>query len=264
MAQSWTSCTTSIDQVQKLQYKTTPLCGLKRSIDDCDCAWAHTVNCRNFPDTILAQEAGKRQCLSDNSNPRLTASKINRVGNSSGNAAGTMNFEERISLTPCPSQNPLLSLAHPKYGLPETLVKNFASLGVKSMYPWQSSCLLGRGLLEGTRNLVYTAPTGGGKSLIADILMFKTIIECPKKKAILVVPCVALVQEKLKWLRKACEGIQKNSERPSQLDPRLPKWRKPYDKSVRVVGFYGGSKSRATWSDFDIAVCTIEKVVQLM
>ena len=44
------------------------------------------------------------------------------------------------------------------------------------------------------------------------------------------------------------------SERPSL-------WRKRGDEdNVRVAGFFGGSKSKATLADIDIAVCTIEKV----
>ena len=67
-------------------------------------------------------------------------------------------------------------------------MKNFTSLGIHSIYPWQSSCLLGRGVLNGETNLVYSAPTGGGKSLVADIVMLKRVIEDPRKKAILVLP----------------------------------------------------------------------------
>ncbi|KAL8796698.1 MAG: hypothetical protein Q9195_001088 [Heterodermia aff. obscurata] len=92
------------------------------------------------------------------------------------------------SSTPSASLNPLLRLSHPAYGLPESLVKNFTSLGIDSIYPWQSSCLLGRGVLNGQTNLVYSAPTGGGKSLVADVVMLKRVLEDPKKKAILVLP----------------------------------------------------------------------------
>jgi DNA polymerase theta len=48
------------------------------------------------------------------------------------------------------------------------MVDNLASLGIKQIYPWQKSCLRGPGLLTGEKNLVYCAPTGGGKSLVAD------------------------------------------------------------------------------------------------
>ena len=165
----------------------------------------------------------------------------------------------RVS-TPGPTQNPLLLLSHPRYGLPDPLVSNFSNLGINSMYPWQSSCLLGRGLLGGEKNLVYTAPTGGGKSLVADVLMLKRIIENPSKKAILVLPYVALVQEKLKWLRKVLEGVPKNDLATFPSDASNRKMQRPHTDSVRVVGYFGGSKARLGWSDVDIAVCTMEKV----
>ena len=49
--------------------------------------------------------------------------------------------------------------------------------------------------LTGEQNLIYTAPTGGGKSLVANVLVLESINECPIKKGILVLPYVALVQE---------------------------------------------------------------------
>ena len=166
-----------------------------------------------------------------------------------------------LALTPNVTSNPLLDLSHPAYGLPKQLVDNFASMGIRSIYPWQSECLLKSGGLGGERNLVYTAPTGGGKSLIADILMLKKIIETPGKKAHLVLPYVALVQEKMRWLRKAVDGITKISGLSRPGEQRTSDWRLRGDEDcVRIVGFFGDSKSKATWDDMDIAVCTIEKV----
>ena len=134
-------------------------------------------------------------------------------------------------------------------------------MGIRSIYPWQSECLLKSGALRGEKNLVYTAPTGGGKSLIADILMLKKIIEIPGKKALLVLPYVALVQEKMRWLRKAVVGVTKISGLSRPGEQRSSHWRLRGDEDcVRIVGFFGGSKSKATWDDMDIAVCTIEKV----
>ncbi|KAL8738438.1 MAG: hypothetical protein Q9181_000752 [Wetmoreana brouardii] len=133
-------------------------------------------------------------------------------------------------------------------------------MGIRNIYPWQSSCLLGRGLLSGEKNLVYTAPTGGGKSLVADVLMLKKVLDGSNSKAILVLPYVALVQEKVNWLRKVVEGVDKDPQTSSQLpEPRFSR----KSRSVRVVGFFGGSKTRATWSDVDIAVCTFEKAFDL-
>ena len=166
-----------------------------------------------------------------------------------------------LALTPTVTSNPLFDLSHSAYGLPKQLGDNFASVGIRSIYPWQSECLLKSGALGGAKNLVYTAPTGGGKSLVADILMLKKVIDNPGKKAMLVLPYVALVQEKMRWLRKVVEDLSKTAASSFLGEQRPTGWRKRGDEdSVRVVGFFGGSKSKATWDDMYIAVCTIEKV----
>ena len=186
--------------------------------------------------------------------PRIIASKIRNLGGIASTGPGVYTQRKIQASTPGVTQNPLLSLSHPCYGLPQRLVGNLASLGINLIYPWQSSCLLGHGLMAGEKNLVYTAPTGGGKSLVADVLMLKRVLE--RKKAILVLPYVALVQEKLKWLRRAVEGVKRPLDVTTQGE--LRDFRD--HRTIRVVGFFGGSKTRITWEDADIAICTIEKV----
>ncbi|KAJ6123005.1 Helicase C-terminal [Penicillium capsulatum] len=195
--------------------------------------------------------------------PRTSRFTASRIQPSSGATALGDRQSRGASVPPGSSQNPLLSLTHPKYGLPQALKANFAALGVTTIYAWQASCLLAQGLLSGERHLVYTAPTGGGKSLVADVLLLKRIIENPTRKAILVLPYVALVQEKLKWMRRIVQGIEKNI--PEEDDVQFPRkrWRR-LDKSIRVTGFFGGSRTTATWADTDIAVCTIEKANSLI
>lgn len=187
---------------------------------------------------------------------RLTASRLITIPSEGESPLQTLS---RPASTPTSTLDPLLSLRHAIYGLHPRLVHNFERLGVRAIYPWQSSCLLGRGFLEGTQNLIYTAPTGGGKSLVADVLMLKKIISQPDKKAILVLPYVALVQEKLKWLRSLVEDVDRHpdSNEDSGLFPAR-------SKAVRVMGFLGGNRARTTWADFDIAVCTIEKANALV
>ena len=255
---------TTIDNVRQQQHNANPVHDIKRSRNEPDAVPPN--NCA-FQNIIPAQEVFKRQRLHAAGKNRIEASKICRLTSGpdiSINEQPSIVSRQIPALTPGPSQNPLLSLSHPRYSLPERLVGNFASLGINSIYPWQSSCLLGRGLLNGEKNLVYTAPTGGGKSLVADVLMLKRVIEDPTKKAILVLPYVALVQEKLKWLRKAVDGVEKRVSFESQASSQLPAWRRPHNTSVRVVGFFGGSKARASWSDVDVAICTIEKANALV
>lgn len=257
---------TTVDIIRQQQYNTKPLHGIKRSYNDSqtDAAPPNNPNNCAIQDIIPAKEVLKRQRSHAGGKNRIEASKICTLTSGPDISNNEQPLRQIPALTPGPSQNPLLSLSHPRYGLPERLVKNLASLGINSIYPWQSSCLLGRGLLNGEKNLVYTAPTGGGKSLVADVLMLKRVIEDPTKKAILVLPYVALVQEKLKWLRKIVDRVAKRVTFESQTSSQLPAWRRPHNSSVRVVGFFGGSKARASWSDADIAICTIEKANALV
>ncbi|KAI9642193.1 hypothetical protein NHQ30_008995 [Ciborinia camelliae] len=221
----------------------------------------------SYPSNLSHLQTGvskQRDCirptLKSESPGALKASEIENVT--------VQNYSEysqrrQLALTPTPTQNPLLDLAHPAYQLPNQLIENFAALGIKSIYPWQSECLLRSGALAGERNLVYTAPTGGGKSLVADVLMLKKIIQNPEKKALLVLPYVALVQEKLRWLRKVVEGISKETSSRETKWPSM--WRnRGNENTIRVTGFYGGSKSNSSWTDMDIAVCTIEKANSLV
>lgn len=194
----------------------------------------------------------------------IEASDIYDIGSSESHDSGPGQYTQRIAFraTPGPTQNPLLSLSHPKYGLPDSLLENLSRLGIRNIYPWQSSCLLGRGLLTGEKNLVYSAPTGGGKSLVADMLLLKRVIDEPGQKAMLVLPYVALVQEKLKWLRKMVDGVHKKIDDDVGEDLHYERTMptKRVRRDIRVAGFFGGSKTRSSLADVDIAVCVIEKV----
>ena len=245
---------TTIDAT-KATYTTTSLVGHKRIYDEVRGRQANPTT------PVLADITNRssfhRSSVQDACYAELKASNIQ---DAVSRVQSDYSQRRTLALTPTPTSNPLLDLSHPVYSLLPSLVSNFASLGIKSIYPWQSDCLLRSGALGGDRNLVYTAPTGGGKSLVADILMLKKVIETPEKKALLVLPYVALVQEKLRWLRKVVDGISKT---PDILhEPyRQSGWRKRGDEdAVKVVGFFGGSKTKPTWADMDIAVCTIEKV----
>ena len=273
MAQHRTSvgAETSIQSVQQAQYPN--LSFYKPSSDVLEKSNLHLHRKSNgFVSTSAALETvfpnSKKPRLSIKYEEYITPSvikpcsvqnEVNEVDN------GPSPYTQRIlaASTPTSSLNPLLSLSHPRYGLPQRLVENLADMGIRSIYPWQSSCLLGHGLLSGEKNLVYSAPTGGGKSLVADVLMLKKVIENPGQKAILVLPYVALVQEKTAWLRRAVNEVGRRlPDQPVGADYDTGvKWaRNDEESKLRVVGFFGGSKARASWSDVDVAICTIEKV----
>ena len=177
------------------------------------------------------------------SSNRLTASRIRDFSaNALDGQPGVYTQRKALASTPGTTQDLRLSLSYKEYGLPNKLVSNLKSMGINLIYPWQANCLLRHhGVLSGTKNLVYSASTGAGKSLVADILMLKRVLDA-NQKAILILPYVALVQEKLRWLRKAVDGIERN------VELAVPGAFRGYEpgRTVRVVPFYGNSKIRSS------------------
>jgi DNA polymerase theta len=126
------------------------------------------------------------------------------------------------------------------WNFPETIINKYESLNIKEIFQWQLECLNTQGVLNLNRNLIYSAPTSAGKTLVAELLMIKNVIET-KRKAIMILPFVSLAKEKLKYLQ-------------SILD----------DDSIRVEGFIGNSKPNGGFNACDIAICTIEKANSLI
>lgn len=65
------------------------------------------------------------------------------------------------------------------------------------MYFFKIFCI---NITEGKKNLVYSAPTSAGKTLVAELLMLKNVLST-RRKAILIFPYVSLAKEKLKHLQ---------------------------------------------------------------
>lgn len=111
------------------------------------------------------------------------------------------------------------------WGLPELVQMRYAQKGITKMFPWQAECLSSGNVLEGRyttvlknarwllgkknlsgKNLVYSAPTSGGKTLVAELLMIKRVLET-KRKGIMILPFVSLAREKMNSLQVHTQHI---------------------------------------------------------
>ncbi|XP_062599884.1 DNA polymerase theta-like, partial [Saccostrea cucullata] len=146
------------------------------------------------------------------------------------------------------------------WGLPEPVLKQYTDKGITSMFSWQAECLCLPGVLGGDNlvysaptvilqsylsllfpcnsrggTLVYSAPTSAGKTMVAELLVLKRVLET-KKKAIFILPFVSVAREKMFYLQQLFQDV-----------------------GVVVSGFMGSYSPPGGLSQVDIAVCTIEK-----
>ncbi|NWX13844.1 HELQ Helicase, partial [Aegotheles bennettii] len=87
----------------------------------------------------------------------------------------------------------------PFYGLPskvKDLLRQFR--GIETLYEWQHDCLMLESLQQ-RRNLIYSLPTSGGKTLVAEIIILQELL-CRQKDVLMILPYVAIVQEKV-WIK---------------------------------------------------------------
>ena len=130
--------------------------------------------------------------------------------------------------------------------LPTPVKQFYMDSGITSLYPPQSAAIEA-GLLEG-KNIVAAIPTASGKTLLAEFVMLKSVLDENKKgKALYIVPLRALATEKYDRFL-GFEAIKKSDGR-----------------AVSTGIATGDFDSRDEWlGNFDIIVATSEKVDSLL
>jgi len=150
------------------------------------------------------------------------------------------------------------------WSIPNTVIQRYERMKVKSLFPWQIECLtVDQGaVLKNYRNLIYSAPTSGGKTLVAEILMLRQLsrhIASPgdaidnslldpslagrgperRHTVFFVVPFVALAEEKASYFQDIWQEM-----------------------NIGVKAFHGDGgdvSGNVLTEDVQIAVCTIER-----
>ncbi|XP_045707980.1 DNA polymerase theta isoform X2 [Phyllostomus hastatus] len=120
------------------------------------------------------------------------------------------------------------------WGLPTVVLETYHSFGVRKMFKWQAECLLLGQVLEG-KNLVYSAPTSAGKTLVAELLILKRVLEM-RKKALFILPFVSVAKEKKYYLQSLFQEV-----------------------GIKVDGYMGSTSPKWRFNSLDVAVCTIER-----
>jgi DNA polymerase theta len=126
------------------------------------------------------------------------------------------------------------------WGLPQGVIERFYKYTkITNLFEWQIELLKQDNVFSGDTSLVYFAPTSGGKSLPAELIMLHNIF-VKQKRCVYILPFVSIVNEKTRYLRRICET-----------------------SNVRIEPFW--SQSESIWTpNVDIAVWTIEKANSLL
>ena len=109
------------------------------------------------------------------------------------------------------------------------------------------NCISGTDVSSG-ESLVYCAPTSGGKTLVSELLILRSVMYL-KKKAIFVLPYVSLVLEKETYFKKLVNRFNRQCHK---------------NDKIKVMAFHGEMNVSQVRHDTNIIICTIEKANALV
>lgn len=130
------------------------------------------------------------------------------------------------------------------WGIPSSVAESYKSAGVEGLFDWQVD-ILHRSILneqqeDTNSNLIYSAPTSGGKTLVSEVLMLRRLAR-RGGTIFFVVPFVALAEQKTTYFQEM--------------------WK---DMHIGVRPFHAEQALTPLTYDIDVAVCTIEKANVLL
>ncbi|XP_072939443.1 DNA polymerase theta isoform X2 [Epargyreus clarus] len=172
--------------------------------------------------------------------PSLNKIKVLKNNSTCSPSSRTSQLENSIHQSRISTQCKDNSRYLKNWGLPGEIIQRYEEKGITQMFEWQVSCLGNSKVLADNSNLVYSAPTSAGKTLVAEILTIKTILE-RQKKVIIILPFVSIVREKMFYLQDILSS-----------------------SGIRVEGFMGSQSPPGGLQAVHIAICTIEKANSLL
>lgn len=180
--------------------------------------------------SVLTQQIDNYQCQQET--PKMTQ---NLSSMSPSQLRLSPNNSSTLIRTPLVNKDPPDLKQISAWSLPHSVLNEYKKKGVLEMFNWQVECLSNSKVVFEHANLVYSAPTSAGKTLVSEILLLKTVLE-RNKKVLLILPFISVVREKMFYLQDL-------------LTPA----------GYRVEGFFGGYTPPGGFESIHVAICTIEK-----
>lgn len=171
-----------------------------------------TSNTSNTMNAYRMQSQKATSVVPSNTSPRMI----------SGAKRTAPSFHTSEYLQLCSDACPLLENDPLLGDLPPEVHAFYCQRGITQLYACQRECLLAsNNSAQANPNLLFLMPTSGGKTLVAEILALKTML-LQRKDAILILPYVAIVEEKIQTLQPLADCIGFHLEMYASHYGRVP------------------------------------------